>query len=516
MPRDDFELSNKSPIFDNVHGFIHLTDLEWEIINSPPFQRLRNIKQLGLTHLVFPGATHTRFSHSIGVLHIASMMVESLERRYKTDFENLDIEKDLVRLAALLHDIGHYPLSHTIEGIVKGHTNSLNIPCPDEIEIVDNRITENIIRIQNSESHKLNCKIHRGGRDYANHERLATLVIFKTEIYGILKKYQLDDNKIKGICQIITGQYPGNENSFIHSELDADRFDYLLRDSYNTGVSYGKFDLYQIIRHLDFQLYADPHGDEQTSTGLVIRKKGQRAVEDYLISRYFLYSTVMYQKANIGFHKMMDLIYKGLMERGKVYSYGDIVNFFDTNHVDNFLFYNDVYLDTILQKIQRGEIKLDAGKKYEIGARFLNDLINRFLKREPLKSVINSSSIRTVSNSNEPWNLRQQPILNDIGIRAGVRKHWIISSEIVTGITKVNPKLFLMPDVERHEILREKIKVYDPEEASPNNIFLLIEDEASLIRELKDKELVIRNLYTNDEVNKSKLKRYLDNHVFSV
>ena len=514
MPENHSLISDRQPIFDNVHGFIHLTDLEWEIINSPTFQRLRNIKQLGMTNYVFPGATHNRFSHSIGVLHIASQMVHSLKERNQDRDDIQEIDEDLVRLSALLHDIGHYPLSHIVENVVKEHTDTLLIPDIGEIEIDDEQISPSVKKIQKSKSHQLNCKIHGGG-DYANHERIASLVICKTDINDILKKYQIDDKKIHNICAIISGKYPGPEKTFIHSELDADRFDYLLRDSYNTGVSYGKFDLNQIIRHLDFQPYkfsnSDPQKEEQTTTGLVIRKKGQRAVEDYLISRYFLYSTVIFQKANIGFHKMMEIVYAGLMEREIVYSYSDILNLFDNKKkVSLFLNYNDICLENTLRKIQQDKIRLGNKSQYKIKSQFLKELINRIINRQPLKLVKSTSYIReTHPKPKDGWIFLYPPKLEEIEAEIKIDKAWIIPSEIITGVTKVNPKLFLMDTRTIQDVLREKIKVYDPDNHdTTSNVTLLTDDDSSIIKSLVNKELVIRNVYTKDEEYRKLLEDY--------
>lgn len=102
-------------IFDNVHGFIPLTEIEYSIIDTQEFQRLRNIRQLGLLDYVFPGALHNRFNHSLGVLFIADKMVKSLQIKEKLQEPNI---RQLIRLAALLHDIGHYPLSHITEDVI--------------------------------------------------------------------------------------------------------------------------------------------------------------------------------------------------------------------------------------------------------------------------------------------------------------------------------------------------------------------------------------------------------------
>ena len=114
-------------IRDPVHGFIHLNQLEWDVINQPVFQRLRRIRQLGWTDMVYPGATHTRFEHSLGVMHVASRMFDALLRRsrdvlcsndYGFDDASLGRQRRIIRLAALLHDLGHGPFSHAAEELL--------------------------------------------------------------------------------------------------------------------------------------------------------------------------------------------------------------------------------------------------------------------------------------------------------------------------------------------------------------------------------------------------------------
>ena len=98
-------------VYDEIHGFIRVNDVERAIIDTPIFQRLRHVTQIGLAYLVYPGATHTRFSHSIGVLHLASRVGYNLMREGHLTHD----EVRLLRLAVLLHDVGHYPLSHSLE-----------------------------------------------------------------------------------------------------------------------------------------------------------------------------------------------------------------------------------------------------------------------------------------------------------------------------------------------------------------------------------------------------------------
>lgn len=173
-------------IRDSIHGNLKLDDFEIKIIDTYPVQRLRRVKQLGFSYLVYPGANHSRFEHSIGTLYLASSLAESLNLSKE--------EKEIVRIAALLHDIGHGPFSH---------------------------VSENILGY--------------------SHEDLTVKVIKKSVIADILReKFQ-----VKEITDVIKGK--GILGQMLSSELDVDKMDYLLRDSYYTGVAYGIIDIERLI-----------------------------------------------------------------------------------------------------------------------------------------------------------------------------------------------------------------------------------------------------------------------------
>ena len=182
----------KKFIRDSVYGDINLNPFELQIMDMPQFQRLRRIKQLGLINLIYPGATHTRFEHSIGTMNLGSKLANEL------DLEKDDIE--LIRASALLHDIGHGPFSHVSEGV-------LSVP----------------------------------------HEELTKYVVTKTSMRDLLEE-KFDVNKI---ADIVNGK--GELGPIVSSELDVDRMDYLLRDSHNTGVAYGVIDYERIISNLKLE-----------------------------------------------------------------------------------------------------------------------------------------------------------------------------------------------------------------------------------------------------------------------
>ena len=207
-------------IRDSVHGNVQVSKFEMDIMDTPEFQRLRRIKQLGFIYLIYPGANHTRFEHSIGTMHLSSKLAEQLELQ-KDDSE-------LVRISALLHDIGHSPFSHVSEGV-------LSFP----------------------------------------HEKLSEFVIKNSPIKDKLnEKFQISE-----IIDLINGK--GNFGPIISGELDVDRMDYLIRDSHYTGVSYGVIDIERIISNLKLE-----------KNSLVLNIKGIQAAEATLLSRYFMYPSV--------------------------------------------------------------------------------------------------------------------------------------------------------------------------------------------------------------------------------
>lgn len=228
-------------IRDSIHGNLYLNDFEIKLVDTPQIQRLRRIKQLGFTYLVYPGANHSRFEHSIGTLHIASKIADNIGLE--------EDEKDMVRSAALLHDAGHGPFSHVSEGI-------LNSP----------------------------------------HEYLTSRVIKESDLFHILsEKFDPDEiiDIINGKC--ILGQ-------IISGELDADRMDYLIRDSYYTGVAYGMIDTGRLIHSIKLE------------DNLIIGAKGIQAAESALIARYLMYPSVYHHHTTRIINSMFRRCMKWLFE----------------------------------------------------------------------------------------------------------------------------------------------------------------------------------------------------------
>lgn len=231
----NFQLSEEKVFKDPVHNYVHVQDdLIWSLINTPEFQRLRRIRQLGTSYLTFHGAEHSRFSHSLGVYEITRRIISQFER---SSYPDWPAEERLVALcAALLHDLGHGPFSHSIEEAF--NMNHEDWTCR--------------IVLGNTEVNKI---LKREGEDFP--EKVASV---------IRKDYA------KAIVV-----------NLVSSPLDADRMDYLLRDAYFTGVNYGTIDIDRILRMLrPFQ------------GRVVVKESGMHAVEDYLMSRYQMYWQVYF------------------------------------------------------------------------------------------------------------------------------------------------------------------------------------------------------------------------------
>ncbi|AKB30317.1 Putative dNTP triphosphohydrolase, Archaeal subgroup [Methanosarcina siciliae T4/M] len=486
------EIDFHKSIYDNVHGFIKLTKLECEVVNSLFFQRLRNVRQLGLMDYVFPGALHNRFNHSLGVLHIADKMIASLQ-----DNNSLIGKRKVIRMAALLHDIGHYPLSHLIEGVVLEDARSKIKPTDSyTTDISLDTDEDDKIDLNYHDIHKLNFDLHttrNPSGDFAHHERITSLVILKTEIYSILQT-EFSDDEIKEIVQIIAGTYPGPEKLIIHSELDADRFDYLLRDSKHTGVIYGLFDLDQLIRSL--KLY------KREDNPIVVDAKSRKAAEHYLMCRYFLYSTVIYHKTTVSFEIIIQKIYKGLMERSLVYSYFKLIDFFkDPISSKKFLDFDDSYFFNILKKVYDKDIELEDDEKYEIRKDLLLDFITRVLERKPLKMVVEYQQLieRNKSIQEPPFELA---VIDKIIRDTQIERDWYITYKKNVSVTSIHPYRSLsektIPEAEQYET----IKII---ETGKEDIKYLVEDSSSVISVLSKFKLSIMRVYTKDFSYKEKI-----------
>ncbi len=268
-------------IRDPVHGSIPIDDAEIEILEHPFFQRLRNIKQLGFSEYVFPGATHTRYLHSIGVMNVSSMVFNSLFKgNQSTEIHRL---RETLRLGCLLHDIGHAPLSHSTESVM---------PMVSELKL-PKAFTEKIDRQATHEDYTIKSIVDSSFTSSFRSVRAA---------YGV--EPESVAQLVTGICLDKSAFTVGGINYFplmhqlVSSEMDCDRMDYLLRDSYFCGVSYGKFDLDWIIDNLKICV-------EGNDAYLGISERAISTFDDFLLSRFHMFMMVYFHYRAVCLEQML-------------------------------------------------------------------------------------------------------------------------------------------------------------------------------------------------------------------
>ncbi|MBS2021108.1 MAG: HD domain-containing protein [Deltaproteobacteria bacterium] len=275
-------------IRDPIHGAIEVTPDEQALIDSPQYQRLRNVKQLGFAELAFPGATHTRYSHGLGAMAQGTRLFEQLAPGLDLAAPDLARLRQILRLAVLFHDLGHAPLSHATERIMPP-ASALAVP---EWTRAGKRIKQD--RQADHEDYTLKLILDSG---------LAAEIEERMEPFGI---------KPAHVAALVCGQPPPGENPFlskgrdllpllrqlVSGELDADRMDYLQRDSFFTGVNYGKFDVDWIVQNL-------ASIEREGKVHLALQRRAVFAFEDFLLSRYHMFLGVYLHHASVGYETLL-------------------------------------------------------------------------------------------------------------------------------------------------------------------------------------------------------------------
>ena len=271
---------NKRKIFnDPVYGFITIPDeLIFEVVEHSWFQRLRRIRQLGLTSMVYPGALHARFHHALGAMHLMHLAIETLRSK---GFQITTAESEGVRLAILLHDIGHGPFSHALE----------------------------------------HCLVHG-----IEHEKLSDLFMNRLN--------QQFEGRLNTCIEIFNDRYP---KKFLHQlvsgQLDMDRLDYLTRDSYFTGVSEGVISTERIIKMLTV-----------AHDALVVEANGIYSIENFIVARRLMYWQVYFHKTVVAAEYMLISLLnraRQLSKLGETLYATPALAFFLTREVDAQQFEND-------------------------------------------------------------------------------------------------------------------------------------------------------------------------------
>lgn len=255
---------------DPIHGFVAFDEWERDVIAHPVFQRLRRIRQLAWTEMVYPGAVHTRFEHSLGVMHTATRMFDRIRQHRATLLDELGflgggVERDrrLVRFAALLHDVGHSPFSHAGEDLMP--------PNPAT------------------------------GKRFRHEDYSVALI--RQCLPDVLDRHPLNENfgiSAADVADLIEGRGLSQRRlflrQFITGQLDADRADYLLRDSYHMGVEYGRYDLNRLLVSLTAE-----RNPETAAPVLAIEEGGRHAAEALIWARYQMFNQVYFHKTRVAY-----------------------------------------------------------------------------------------------------------------------------------------------------------------------------------------------------------------------
>lgn len=319
-------------ITDPIHRYIRFTELEREIIDTPVFQRLRKIRQLAGAHLVYPSAQHTRFEHSLGTMHLAGLAGQTLlDKGYIEKKDQLEG----LRLAALLHDIGHGPFSHLFEEVLIGR-----------------------------------------GMSTSSHENMGKKIIRETIIKDKLEKYGYNSDSI---CNLSFGESPIIfYNEIIAGGLSSDIMDYLPRDSFFTGVEYGKIDYYRLIS--SFEVLSNGH--------LGINKSAINSLESMLISRFQMFKAVYFHKTVRSAEVM--LLHSLLLADRQL-------NFSDLS-VDEYIEYTDDKTIDIILSLKNNDRAVKLAKDYK------NRILLKCVYEKFLQNKGKSNNIKLTNRQKDVFN----------------------------------------------------------------------------------------------------------------
>jgi len=430
---------------DPIHGFIPIYGKEFDIIQDPVFQRLRRIKQLSFGYLVYHGAEHSRFGHVIGVMHLVEKALKKIQENAKKLGTEINLNENDIRLArfsALLHDVGHHPFSHALDyaGIIP-----------------------------------------------KKHEYYSTMLVEKH-----FAKYFTDLNiKPEHVNNLILGNPPPDKpylGDLIHSQIDMDRCDYLLRDSHYAGVKYG---IYDLDRLLD-SLFVTDEGQ------LVILNKGFFSAEQFVLARYHMFNQIYLHKTKRCFENLAKKCCQYLFENGE-FNYPTTDDLGSEKGIQDFIEKDDAWL---LNKIN------------SISEPRLENVVNSLKLRDPFTRVIDSEIISlkiAKSGLGKDGSIFVKTIEDDLkyGLiktdqleKMGIEKEDIIFDEATQLSYQLRPYASIIPGEKKPED-PHTIFIYDEE----NKEKITMEEKSNLIQVLGE-AVKIRRIYVLRE-KKETLMAYL-------
>ena len=396
--------------------------MEREIVDTLLFQRLRRIRHLGLADYVYPGATHSRFAHSLGAFFVMDKISGTLVQQRHID----EGDKQKLRLAALLHDIGHYPFSHVLETVY----------------------------------------VKRYG-EKAKHDSMGAELIRKTSIGKKISKAGLDPEEI---CSILEKHSTPLFSFLLSSDLDVDKIDYLLRDARNTGVAYGNVDVDRLLRTITV---------DDKKARLAVLDKGKQAIENFLVSRYHMFSTVYYHKTVTAFELMLKMLGDALL--GTSIPYLEDIQKMDERQYTH---YDDYHIWANIQRECHTSNKLKP---------FLKELAEMLCDHRPVKLAFEEPSLSAKKSEKRKLILRlvtKKAQIELLSKKSGIEPNWILFAE--------KPPIDILLSKETEEtLLIEKEGKFIP----------LREDDTSIVHLLTQYTYISPRIYTKDDSYKEKLRK---------
>lgn len=489
-------------IRDSVHGDITVDKNIITIINTPEFQRLRRIKQLSVANMIFPSADHTRFSHSIGTYHVMKKIVTHIQKQLsKINIEIDDRDKNLALVAALLHDVGHGPFSHAFEKVQKKSGKSHEEWTS---EIIENEGGQLNIALKGSYDEKFPNDVSELIKK--NKTNLTDNIYFESiELYHIL-------------------------SSLVSSQLDADRLDYLMRDSTFTGVTFGKIDIDRIISSIRVT-------EHENKYCLCFQEKYISDLESYLLARFQMSKGVYYHSFKIE----METIIQYIIGRSReLYNQGTLkvipellIPFFqDKLTVENYLQLDDSIFtsafiswknepDEIIKKLchcfvdrkkfKKLDILRNTSENIESFKKELNNIYNEQdgininfndgyfwiqedvkysmynTDKENIKILCKNGKIKDISEVSHVFKKEKGKINNENYNLCFISKDLLPSSEHQKSLTEKLDSLIEAYDIKNHIEIERKYSIGENFEVADLNYHISKIKDASILKELTTK-----------------------------
>lgn len=409
-----------------------------QVISTPVFQRLRNVKQLGLAYSAFPGADYSRFSHSIGVCHITGLILENLIR------VGIEIDKkeiQLYRLAGLMHDIGHYPFSHAMEHAIAD------------------------FYLRGVGEGKEPVKFYK-------HESVSKATLENnSQIQAVLKAADLSP---EDIYKVFNREQPPRFANLISSDLDADRIDYLMRTAHHTGLPYGTVDLGYLLSQLRLD----------KNERICFTAKALRTAEHLLLGRYFDYQQVAFHKTVAGMEWLLQDLLCALLEEKEIEGSASWVNAAIKN--GEWDMFDDTYVTNKIRDLAKKH-----GNKSVIGNK-----AKALIERRPPKLVIEMENMQAENDqsrknySNELTLLKNHlpNLISEFGIAAD---YWTIWKPGIRTLTKIGSRIPVSSAEDTKDKYEQAVRIIDDQGSSA----AIMEKSSSLMSILSNYALYTFRLY---------------------